>query len=72
MTHGSVCIFIRLTQAYIAWQTLKSRQDSDTITLPGFNQTMRESQFFFINFGRSFCNTIRPENVLERVSSHIS
>ncbi|RKP06842.1 hypothetical protein THASP1DRAFT_17922 [Thamnocephalis sphaerospora] len=56
-----------LSQAFSAWQA--SRDDTAaaveavTAALPGFNQSTGEHQLFFLGFGRSFCNVIRPENI---------
>ncbi|KAI8057941.1 hypothetical protein BDF22DRAFT_662967 [Syncephalis plumigaleata] len=62
----------KLNQAYRAWQTVRrnsTQATNDTGSLPGFLRPTTNEQLFFLSFGRSFCNVIRPENVLERINT---
>jgi len=59
-----------LRESYMAW---RKRFDEDVeeeklnnVVLPGLEDLSRE-KLFFINFGRSWCNKIRPESSLERI-----
>ncbi|KAI9591201.1 hypothetical protein BDF19DRAFT_455958 [Syncephalis fuscata] len=58
-----------LSQAYRAWQTAVNNKTLITKAemLPGFPNEATHEQLFFLNFGRSFCNVIRPEHALERI-----